>query len=105
MFGQADKPTTARAGTRCNVQVEHNVTCVVVGFVADMPAVEKQGITGLEKAQEEFQLYYIILCYLLLYYIFLYHISYIIYYILYIIYYILYIICYMLYVICYILLL
>ncbi|CAE7891553.1 ilvB [Symbiodinium microadriaticum] len=29
--------------------VEHNVTCVVVGFVADMPAVEKQGITGLEK--------------------------------------------------------
>ncbi|OLP96269.1 putative acetolactate synthase large subunit [Symbiodinium microadriaticum] len=26
--------------------VEHNVTCVVVGFVADMPAVEKQGITG-----------------------------------------------------------
>ena len=30
-------------------QVEHNVNCVVVGFVGDMDAVEKKGITGLEK--------------------------------------------------------
>ena len=29
--------------------MEHNVNCVVVGFVGDMGAVEKKGITGLEK--------------------------------------------------------
>ncbi|CAJ1389781.1 unnamed protein product [Effrenium voratum] len=29
--------------------VEHNVHCVVVGFVADMRAAEKKGVTGLDK--------------------------------------------------------
>lgn len=31
-------------------KVEHNVSCVVVGFIADMDLAEKKGIKGLDKA-------------------------------------------------------
>jgi hypothetical protein len=31
--------------------VEHNVNCVVVGFIADMELAEKKGIKGLDKVR------------------------------------------------------
>ena len=45
-------------GTPCNhqavvaqLEVEHNVNCVVVGFIADMELAEKKGIKGLDKVR------------------------------------------------------
>ena len=55
-FGMKNMKTSQRLGHVWHSmaqlhEVEHNVNCVVVGFIADMELAEKKGIKGLDKAR------------------------------------------------------